>query len=109
MIEPSNPISIPQAILIEERTNVISQSDINICEAQNFRQMNEIKKLKRDSCCYKYCCTYDETVSWDYNFWFYYWYFCFDSSANANSGDNVNSGVNLCDINCIECFCAGFC
>ena len=109
MFEPPNPNSsdnsIPNTILIEERTNVISQSDINISEAQKFRQMAEITKLKRESCCYKYCCTYDETVSWDYNFWFYYWYFCFDSNANTNTA----SSVTLCDSNCIEGFCAGLC
>jgi hypothetical protein len=111
MIEPSKSNSIPNAILIEERnkpiTNIISPSDVNMCESQNFRQMAEIKKLKMDSCCYKYCCIYDETVTWDYNFWFYYWYFCFDSRTNVNT-DTVSS-VTLCDSNCIEGFCAGFC
>jgi hypothetical protein len=102
MIEPVKPNTI-------SLTNVISQSDINICEAQKFRQMVEIKKLKRESCCYKYCCTYDETVSWDYNFWFYYWYFCFDSSNNTNKDTNTASSVTLCDSNCIEGFCSGLC
>lgn len=54
MIEPPNPNSndnsIPHAILSKERnnplTNVISHSDIKICESPNFRQMNEIKNLK---------------------------------------------------------------
>ena len=55
----NNDISIPNAILIEERntslTNVISQSDINICEPQNFREINEIKKFKSELSCHKYC------------------------------------------------------
>ena len=62
MIEPSKPNSIPRAILMEERTNVISHSDINICEAKKFRQMAEIKKLKMESCCYKYCYKYDDII-----------------------------------------------
>ena len=62
MIEALKPNSIPNAILIQERTNGISQEDINICEAQNFRQMAEIKKLKSESCCYKYCYKYDDII-----------------------------------------------
>lgn len=66
MIEPSNPNSIPPAILIEERnshlTNVNLHSDINICEAQNFRQINEIKKFKSELSCHKYCYKYDDII-----------------------------------------------
>jgi hypothetical protein len=55
MIEPPKPISI-------HLTNVKSHSDINICEAQNFRQMTEIKKLKSELSCHKYCYKYDDII-----------------------------------------------
>ena len=64
MIESQKSNSIPHAILIEEintpLTNVISQSDIHIYEAQKFRQMAEIKKLKSELSCHKYCYKYDD-------------------------------------------------
>jgi hypothetical protein len=66
MGEPSKPNSIPPTILIEERniplTNDNLHSDINICEAQNFRQINEIKKFKSDLSCHKYCYKYDDII-----------------------------------------------
>ena len=66
MIEPPKPNSIPQAILIEERntplTNVILQSDINIFESKNFKQIAEIKKLKSELSCHKYCYKYDDII-----------------------------------------------
>lgn len=58
--------SIPQVILIEERntplTNVILQSDINIFESKNFKQIAEIKKLKSELSCHKYCYKYDDII-----------------------------------------------
>lgn len=66
MIDPPKPNSIPHAILIKERnvplTNVISHSNINICEAKNFRQIAEIKKLRSDLSCHKYCYKYDDII-----------------------------------------------
>ena len=62
MIEPLNPNSSPNAILIEQRTNDKLHSDINICEAQNFRQINEIKKFKSELSCHKYCYKYDDII-----------------------------------------------
>ena len=62
MIEPPKPNSIPNTILMEERTNVISHSNINICEAKKFRQMAEIKKLKSELSCHKYCYKYDDII-----------------------------------------------
>ena len=66
MIEQPNPNSIPHAILIEERishlTNDNLHSDINICEAQKVRQIAEIKKLKRELSCHKYCYKYDDII-----------------------------------------------
>ena len=50
MIEQAKPNSIPHAILIKERnvplTNFISHSNIKTYEAENFRQIAEIKKLR---------------------------------------------------------------
>ena len=66
MPEPANPISIPYAILIEERnsssTNDNLHSDINICELQKIRQIAEIKKLKSELSCHKYCYKYDDII-----------------------------------------------
>ena len=36
--------------------------DINIYEAQNFRQIAEIKKFKSDLSCHKYCYKYDDII-----------------------------------------------
>jgi cell division protein FtsX len=62
MIEAVKSNSIPPAILIEERTHDNLHSDINICEAQNVRQINEIKKFKSDLSCHKYCYKYDDII-----------------------------------------------
>ena len=110
--EKSNSMdnSIPHAILVEERNNplndVISPSDVIIDEAQVFKQMNEIKKVKKESCCYKNCCKYDDTIGCDYYFWFYYWYCCFDTGDNENE---VSFCFNLCDFECFCCCCDGNC
>ena len=107
--EKSNSMdnSIPHAILIEERnihlTNEISTSDIVIVEATIFKQMNEIKRIKKESCCYKNCCKYDDTIGCDYYFWFYYWYCCFDTGDN----EIASSCFNLCDFECFCCCCDG--
>ncbi len=58
MIEPAKP----NTILIEERTNDNLHSDINICEPQNVRQINEIKKFKSDLSCHKYCYKYYDII-----------------------------------------------
>ena len=36
--------------------------DINIYEAQNFRQINEIKKLRSELSCHKYCYKYHDII-----------------------------------------------
>jgi hypothetical protein len=45
-----------------QKPNDNLHSDINICEAQNFRQINEIKKLKRELSCHKYCYKYNDII-----------------------------------------------
>ena len=62
MIELSNPNSIPRAILIEERTNDNSHSNIKKYEAENFRQIAEIKKLRSELSCHKYCYKYHDII-----------------------------------------------
>ena len=62
MIEPVKPNSIPHTILIEERTNFISHSNIKTYEAENFRQIAEIKKLRSELSCHKYCYKYDDII-----------------------------------------------
>jgi len=106
MIESEKSNSIPNAILIEERNNpltsAISTSDVIVVEAKVFKQMNEIKKVKKESCCYKNCCKYNDTIGWDYYFWFYYWYCCFDTGDNENEDSFY---LNLCDVECFCCCC----
>ena len=66
MIEQAKPNSIPHAILIKERnvplTNFISHSNIKTYEAENFRQIAEIKKLRSELSCHKYCYKYDDII-----------------------------------------------
>lgn len=106
MIESEKSNSIPDTILVEERnnplTNEISPSDVIVVEATVFKQMNEIKKVKKESCCYKNCCKYDDTIGWDYYFWFYYWYCCFDTS---NSNTDINCLGDCCSFECFCCCC----
>jgi hypothetical protein len=108
MIESEKSNSIPDAILVEERinplTSEISPSDVIVVEAKVFKQMNEIKKVKKESCCYKNCCKYDDTIGLDYYFWFYYWYCCF-----INENTDINCLGDCCSFECFCCCCDGNC
>jgi hypothetical protein len=57
-----------------EDKSTSSHSDIILTEeAHKFRQINEIKKLKENSCFYKYFCCKNSNNVLDDCFWFYYW------------------------------------
>ncbi len=66
MIEPEKPNNseniIPHAILFEERTNDNLHSYKNISQSQKVRPINEIKKLKSELSCHKYCYKYDDII-----------------------------------------------
>lgn len=99
--------SIETVILEDKPITIISPSDIIVVEeAEVFKQMQIIKRIKNDSCCYKYCCKKENT--WDDCFWFYYWYFFWNkTSINDNTNSDLSSDTNSFCINldmyCCDC------
>jgi hypothetical protein len=45
-----------------QKPNDNLHSDKSICESQNYRQIAEIKKLKSELSCRKYCYKYDDII-----------------------------------------------